>query len=232
MQRRPEPAIRPMEYPKVKGVPQTPGALSPDLIESAGREERESDREASLARKLEDARKTGIEQGKEMAAAESADWRLQRAAELAAAVEAFRSGRDAYLAQLETEVVRLALAVAEKILHRESQLDPLLLSGAVRMALGQLSDSTEVRLRVPEEHLQLWNDVVRLMPGLPLRPQVTGDPGLSAASAVLESSLGTADLSVRAQLDEIERGFLDRTEIRGDYPDVRRADAVETGKSQ
>lgn len=231
MQGRPESAIRPMEYPTVKGIPQNPAALSHDLIESVGREERQSDREAVFARELEEARKNGIEQGKQMAAAESMDWRLQRAAELVAAMDAFLSGRDAYLAQMETEVVRLALAVAERILHRESQLDPLLLSGAVRMALGQLADSTEVRLRVPEQQRELWIDVVRLMPGLPLRPQVNGDPGLAAASAVLESSLGTADLSVRAQLDEIERGFFDRTEIRGDDQDVPRAGAVEAGKS-
>jgi flagellar biosynthesis/type III secretory pathway protein FliH len=35
---------------------------------------------------------------------------------------------------------------------------------------------------------------------------------LGAAAVILESSLGTVDLSVRAQLEEIERGFFDRVE--------------------
>jgi hypothetical protein len=50
---------------------------------------------------------------------------------------------------VEHEVVELALAVAARILRREAQMDPLLLTGAVRVALGQLSGSTEVRVRVP-----------------------------------------------------------------------------------
>ena len=57
--------------------------------------------------------------------------------------------RDRYLHAVEHEVVELALAVAARILRREAQMDPLLLTGAVRVALGQLSGSTEVRLRVP-----------------------------------------------------------------------------------
>ena len=47
--------------------------------------------------------------------------------------------RDRYLHAVEHEVVKLALAVAARILRREAQMDPLLLTGAVRVALGQLS---------------------------------------------------------------------------------------------
>ncbi len=35
--------------------------------------------------------------------------------------------------------MKLALAVAARILRREAQMDPLLLTGAVRVALGQLA---------------------------------------------------------------------------------------------
>ena len=36
-------------------------------------------------------------------------------------------------------MVKLALAIAARILRREAQTDPLLLTGAVRVALGQLA---------------------------------------------------------------------------------------------
>lgn len=203
-------AIRPMEYPVLQGMPGPTGHPSPSGA-AAARQERAA-RDEALTRQMEAIRREAIEQGRQMAAAESSAWRQQCAAELSQATEAFRASRDTYLAQVEKEVVRLALAIAERILHRESQLDPLLLSGAVRKALGQLGDSTEVRLRVPAEQRELWTDVVRLMPALPLRPQVVADPALQACAAILESRLGTADLGVRAQLEEIERGFLEPTE--------------------
>jgi flagellar assembly protein FliH len=75
-----------------------------------------------------------------------AQQRTRKAAEL---VETFAQERDRFLHAVEHEVVELALAVAARILSREAQMDPLLLTGAVRVALGQLSRSTQVRLRVP-----------------------------------------------------------------------------------
>jgi len=93
-------------------------------------------------------------------------------------------------------------------------MDPLLLSGAVRVALGHLAESTEVRLRVPPGQRDMWAEMVRLMPGLPLRPQVQADEDLQSCDAVLETGLGTVDLGVRAQLAEIERGFFDLLDVR------------------
>ncbi len=44
-------------------------------------------------------------------------------------------------------MVRLALAIARKVLHREAQLDPLLLAGVVRVALDQMQAGSRVLLR-------------------------------------------------------------------------------------
>jgi flagellar assembly protein FliH len=232
MQGEAESAIRPMEYPVLPGTAGPAGALSPDQVHAVGPEAKLAAQEEAFARRLEAVRCEGVEQGKQLATAESAAWRKQRAAELAAAMEGFRACRDTYLATVEKEVVRLALATAEKILYRESQVDPLLLSGAIRTALGQLAESTEVRLRVPAEQRDLWADVMRLMPGLPLRPQVIADAELPGCAAVLESSLGSADLSVRAQLEEIERGFFDRVETRSEHDGQRETAAVAAGKNE
>jgi len=129
-------------------------------------------------------------------------------------IKEFTAARDAYFSKAEHEVVGLALSIAERILHREAQMDPLLLSGAVRVALGQLSDTTEVRLRVPVAELTFWSEMVQLMPTLPLRPQLTGDEAMAAGECVLETHLGSVDLGVKAQLAEIERGFFDLIERR------------------
>jgi flagellar assembly protein FliH len=135
-------------------------------------------------------------------------------AALTLAIEDFAAARDHYFARVEQEVVRLALAIASRILHRESQIDPLLLSGAVKVALGQLSESTEVQLHVPSGEAELWTEMLHLMPNLPLRPAVFSDDRLQAGECSLETQVGSVDLGVRAQLAEIERGFFDILEHR------------------
>ena len=100
--------------------------------------------------------------GRRSSAAE--EHRKRQAAEL---LESFAQERDRYLHAVEHEVVKLALAVAARILRREAQMDPLLLTGAVRVALGQLSGTTQVRLRVPPDELDLWTEAIALLPNLP-----------------------------------------------------------------
>ena len=224
MDRPAESRVRRLEYPALAGA--TTAAADPASPSDADRlrelESRLVQREREFARILEGARSEALERGKQTAEKERAGWREDCSLQLRAAIEQFRSQRDDYFARVEHEVVRLALAVAERILHREAQMDPLLLSGAVRVALGQLAESTTVRLRVPSEHREMWAEMVRLIPGLPLRPEVVADPGLQAGTAFLESSLGVVDLGVRTQLEEAERGFFD--------PPAGRADAEEATK--
>jgi flagellar assembly protein FliH len=133
--------------------------------------------------------------------------RMRQAAEL---LESFAQERDRYLHAVEHEVVALALAVSARILRREAQMDPLLLTGAVRVALGQLSASTQARLRVPAAELELWTQAIALLPNLAVKPAVLAGEGLRLGDCVIETELGSVDLGIRAQLGEIERGFFDR----------------------
>ena len=157
----------------------------------AGREQgRQAEREAQTA---------AMRQNEEL--------RKRQAAEL---VGRFQQERDRYLHTVEQEVVRLALAVAARILRRESQMDPLLLTGAVRVALGQLASTSEVKLRVPAQDLSLWQDAIALLPNLNPKPEVQAQEGLRLGDCVIETHIGSVDLGLRAQLAEIERGFFDR----------------------
>ncbi len=182
--------------------------------------------EKRLAEETRKSFEAGREQGRQegrqaeheaQAAAQKAaeERRLRQGAEL---VERFAQERDRYLQAVEHEVVKLALAVAARILRREAQMDPLLLTGAVRVALGQLSGSTEVRLRVPPDELALWIDAIALLPNLALKPVVTAGEGMRLGDCVIETVLGSVDLGIRSQLGEIERGFFDRAGSRAVRP--------------
>ena len=124
----------------------------------------------------------------------------------------FSLERSRYFEAVECEVVKLALAVAARILRREAHMDPLFLTGAVRVALGQLSASTQVSLRIPAPDVELWSDAMAHIPNLAVRPAVIAREEMQLGDCALETELGSVDLGVRAQLDEIESRFFDRAE--------------------
>lgn len=173
------------------------------------------EREQEFTRRIDLVRQEAAEQGRQAAAGEQQAWRQRCEKALMTALEQLTNVRENYLARVEHEVVRLALAIAERILQREAQIDPLLLAGVVRVALGRLAESTAVRLRVPAQDHELWAEMLRLMPGLQPRPEVVSDERLQTTDAVLEADIGSVDLSVRAQIGEIERGFFDAQDAEG-----------------
>jgi len=133
------------------------------------------------------------------------------------AVEAFREERDEYFNRIEPEVVQLALAIARKILHRESQIDPLLLTGLVHVALEKLDAGTRVRLKVHPADTHFWNEFFARSAS-PLAPELSGDPSLQHGECIIETEVGSTQISMETQLKEIEQGFFDLLEQR---PKVR-----------
>ncbi len=159
-------------------------------------------------------RQEGTLEEREAQAASRTTVEKHRMEQVAEWVEGFRQERERYFEAVEREVVELALAVAARILRREAQMDPLLLTGAVRVALGQIAHSTEARLRVPPDELELWTEAMALMPNLAVKPKVVAGAGMRLGDCAMETEMGTVDLGIRAQLSEIERGFFDRADGR------------------
>lgn len=173
-------------------------------------------REVALRKAVEGARQEGFQQGeregRQAARLElEAEMRGLAAIEhnrLLAAVVQFRAAREHYFADVEQEVVKLALAIAARVLHREAQIDPLLLSGAVRVALEKMADRTGVVVRVAEPAVEEWDRVFAVTQETE-RPRVVGDARLKRGECVLETRMGTVELGVSVQLGEIEKGFFD-----------------------
>jgi flagellar assembly protein FliH len=129
----------------------------------------------------------------------------------------FTIQRDTYFERVEGEVVQLALSIARKILHRESQLDPLLLTGVVRVAMEGLDRETQVRLRVNPEEVRFWRDYFSRTQDIRPTPELIGDASLGFGYCTLETDLGSTAISFETQLKEIEQGFMD---LLGQRPKV------------
>jgi flagellar assembly protein FliH len=164
--------------------------------------------EVELPNVKERVRLEGEEGGRRQLAEEFAQALAETRSSLIASVEAFADERKEYFRGVEAETVKLALAIARKILHREAQMDPMLLHAVVHSALDRLEETSKVVLRTPSAEAGEWERIFAKMPA-PERPTIMGDPRLHTGDCVIESQMGTIELSVDAQLAEIERGFFD-----------------------
>lgn len=174
------------------------------------------------------AREQGRREGRQAIEQQMAADQQRFQAQLLDTLEDFRLERQNYFHHVEGEVVRLALAIAARVLHREAHLDPLLLAGAVRVALDKLADSSTVIMRVPPPEVSQWKEFLRGAANMRLQPGILEDPSLSPGECVLVTELGTIELGVRAQLQEIEKGFFDLLDRR---PTGTGANPAPTGRS-
>lgn len=128
-------------------------------------------------------------------------------------LDQFSQERSRYFAGVEAEVVKLALAIAARVLHREVNLDPLMLTAVVKVALGKITDESTTIVQVPAREVELWRAFFA-----DSSPQssveVVGDEHLKTGDCVLKTNMGRVDLGVDAQISEIETGFFDLLQQR------------------
>jgi flagellar assembly protein FliH len=134
-------------------------------------------------------------------------------ASIAAAIAAFAERQTDYYARAEAEIVQLALSIAAKVLHREAQVDPMLVAALVRMTLEKMHEGSAVAVRIHPTRAKQWKEYFASHK-LDTRVEVVEDPALANHDCLLETELGTANFGLDAQLKEIEKGFFDLLALR------------------
>ena len=178
-----------------------------------GRGAHVQDLEARLARHVEAARGEGRREG-EAAGEARARQQLEPLYErLSRTIAELADYRPRLRRNAEQDVVKLAVAVARKILRRELTVDPEALLGIVKAAL----DRVDVReCHLIRLHPADAGPVARYLEnlGVPLKIDLRPDPALERGSAIFETARGELDASLGVQLAEIEAGFTDLLERR------------------
>lgn len=175
--------------------------LTPATIDDAPARESRARAEAHAA---------GLAEGRALAQQHLEQLRLA----LADTIRAFELERQNYYQRVEEEVVQLAFSIARKILHRESQLDPMILAGIARVTLDKLHAATQVRIRVHPHHATDWRHFFSSRAETHGVLDVVEDPSLSLEQCVLETSVGRTELGLEIQLNEIENGLSDLLALR------------------
>jgi flagellar assembly protein FliH len=160
------------------------------------------------------ARAHGRQEGMAEARKQFDDQLKTERASLAAALAEFTRDRAAYFQKIEAEVVQLALAIARKILHREAQLDPLLLAGIVRVALEKIDGATGVILQIHPQSAADWRRYLMTHLDPSDMPEIAEDSALPPDRCVLKTAMGTAVVGLEVQLKEIEQGLMDLLAVR------------------
>lgn len=178
------------------------GAQLTQLREKMAVAEMEKDRLVMVAREV--CRQEGEAAGRRAAEAEVQPV-LQR---LAASIQQVSELPAQLRAQAEADLVKLAVAIAQRILQRELNVDPAVIAGLVRVGLEKVRIQDVMRVRVCPDHLSAIKEcLTRSGAG---HVEVTADPAQERGGMIFETSRGNLDVSIATQLREIERGLTDR----------------------
>jgi flagellar assembly protein FliH len=132
-------------------------------------------------------------------------------AELLRAVAGLAEMRAAIYKEAQADLLRLAMAIARRIVHRELLVSPDILESIVSVVLEKL-DRQEVHcVRVhPAMAVRLDQDLKNLSQQRAIL--VAPDPTLAPGACIFETGRGNVDAGIDSQLGEIERGLADRLE--------------------
>lgn len=208
-------AVEAFEYREAGG---TEGRATPAIEGRATPQNGAAGRETSepLEVKLATAHAEGIREGLQQAQDSFEKQLAEERSKVAEALRAFAQKTSEYYSRAEVELVHLALAIAAKILHREAQVDPMLVAALVRVAMEKLQHGTAATVRVRPEEVGEWNRYFEGDSRREIRLEVKADPSVEGHNCILETELGSTELGLGAQLKEIEQGFFDLLAQRPD----------------
>jgi flagellar assembly protein FliH len=206
-----------LQYRDISGKKGRDGELTTSGNEAGGESRWERSAvdltEAELAERIARERADAVSDTEQRLRKEYEQKLLAARAPIAAAIAGFEDQRDQYYAQVEAEVVKLALAIAAKILHREAQVDPMLVAALVRLAMENMREGSSVTVRVGPGKGESWRQYFASTTTVS-RVEVTEDPQLNGQDCVVETELGSADFGLDTQLKEVEQGFFDLLALR------------------
>jgi flagellar biosynthesis/type III secretory pathway protein FliH len=184
--------------------------------------------EADVATIRREAHTRGLEQGRQEGLQQAAEHIQKRATEIAekssrdglattlpamkAAVDALVIERDRWLAEWETTAVRLAAAIAERLIKRHIELNPQIAGDMVKSALQLAAGTPHVRIRLhPDDAALLGEHAAEVVRALASSgdAEIAPDSTLARGSCVIQTKHGTIDARLETLLERIVSELLE-----------------------
>jgi flagellar assembly protein FliH len=178
--------------------------------------------ETDVATVRREAQARGLEQGRQEGLRQAAEQIEKRATEIAAktskenlsttlpamkaAAEVLVIERDRWVSEWEGTAVRLAAAIAERLIKRQLNLKPDLVRDMIRSALQLAVGTPRIKLRVHADDAALLGEhaaeVVRALAACG-EAQIVPDSGITRGGCVIETQHGTIDARLETLLERI-----------------------------
>jgi len=133
-------------------------------------------------------------------------------------LEQFRDGiqkleeeRNGIYERATKETVKLALAIAQKVINHEVSIQPERVLGMVQKAMQNIKDTQSLRIRVHPEGLELLKRAELGLPGEGISfkgVEILADNSLAPGDCFVETRQENIDASIQNQLAVIEEAFL------------------------
>ena len=201
-----EEMLAPIEHPLWPEYPSAPESLqnkTPVAAESAKPA-------VDLSQLEKTAYENGFLQG-EKAGMEIAEQKIEavmrRYAEAILEVSKLRSS---LFAQAEREVVKLAVEVAKKIIHREIQADPDIIQTLVRVALSHVAEKSAVTVHLsPVDYSYLLEQRAELAQTEGRDISLLADKSIERGGCLIQTECGDIDARIEEKFREVEHAFFE-----------------------
>jgi|SRR5271157_836246 len=196
------PAARPVAWRQVG-----PGALAGAPGGEAAGQPAQIERQ--IEERVRQARAAGLREGEAAARNRGATELKATLDRVAQSIQELAGWRARLRREAEADLVRLALEIARRVVRREIAVDPDALRGLVTAALEKLQGQDISRVQVHPSHAALLAACLKQASGANT-VEVVADSSREPGAVVFETARGNLDASVDTQLQEIERGLVDR----------------------
>jgi flagellar assembly protein FliH len=118
--------------------------------------------------------------------------------------------KSALYVQVEREVVRLAIEVAKKIVHREVQVDREIIQTLVRVALSHVADKAPVSIHVnPKDFEYISERQTELSQAEGRTISFIPDKSIERGGCLVETDCGDIDARLEEKFSEVEHAFFE-----------------------
>lgn len=197
-----EAAVFPMVAHEQPGGPRDTAPASAD--EAAHLRERLEHAENRITEAKKQAFEEGRTQGEQQARAEVGPV-LEK---LSASIVQLAELKPDLRRRAERDVVRLALLIAKRVLHREVTVDDEALTAIAHVAFARLSRAESYRVKVNPRFVNAIRAALPVNQGS--RVEIEADPSCAPGTLIINTPEGSVDASIDTQLEEIGRGLTDR----------------------
>jgi len=120
--------------------------------------------------------------------------------------------KEQMIQEAELKIIDLSLAVAEKIMAKEMEINPDAIKGMVREALHHIKEHEKISIHVHPDHfsyLQLAKDDLKMDLNIQTELLIFPDSSIHQGGCMIKTSYGTLDAKIDTQLEELKQTLVE-----------------------